>query len=129
MDFRLRKPRPQIAQADPEPQTAHKKTPGADGGCDRGSLRYRRSALPKTRLSMPDVDSVLNQGPCLAGWSHAAQRRIFWRGAIARWEVSVLPRNCKFNGAILFAFMKSLRCNSIRTGRRVVVIADNAKYH
>jgi transposase len=25
--------------------------------------------------------------------------------------------------------MKSLRCNSIRTGRRVVVIADNAKYH
>jgi hypothetical protein len=25
--------------------------------------------------------------------------------------------------------MKSLRRNSIRTGRRVVVITDNAKYH
>jgi len=35
----------------------------------------------------------------------------------------------KFNGATFFAFMKSLRRNSIRTGRRVVVITDNAKYH
>jgi len=35
----------------------------------------------------------------------------------------------KFNGASFFAFMKSLRRNSIRTGRRVVVITDNAKYH
>ena len=34
-----------------------------------------------------------------------------------------------FNGATFFAFMKSLRCTSIRTGRRVVVITDNAKYH
>src|ERR1700692_424359 len=35
----------------------------------------------------------------------------------------------KFNGATFFAFMKNLRRNSIRTGRRVVVITDNAKYH
>ena len=35
----------------------------------------------------------------------------------------------KFNGETFFAFMKSLRHNSIRTGRRVVVITDNAKYH
>jgi transposase len=35
----------------------------------------------------------------------------------------------KFNGATFFAFMKSLRRTSIRTGRRVVVITDNAKYH
>src|ERR1019366_561912 len=70
-----------------------KKTLGADGGCDRGSLGYRRGALPATRLPMPDVDSARNQGPGLAACSHAAQRRIFWRGAIARWEVYVLPRN------------------------------------
>ena len=35
----------------------------------------------------------------------------------------------KFNGATFFAFMKGLRRTSIRTGRRVVVITDNAKYH
>jgi transposase len=35
----------------------------------------------------------------------------------------------KFNGATFFAFMKSLRRSSIRAGRRVVVITDNAKYH
>ena len=35
----------------------------------------------------------------------------------------------KFNGDTFFAFMKSLRRTSIRTGRRVVVITDNANYH
>jgi transposase len=74
-----------------------------------------------------DVDSAGNQGPCLAACSHAAQCGLFWRGATARWEISVFPG--EFNGASFFAFMKSLRRNSIRTGRRVVVITDNAKYH
>ena len=35
----------------------------------------------------------------------------------------------KFNGVTFFEFMKGLRRTSIRTGRRVVVITDNAKYH
>src|SRR5216684_1883700 len=35
----------------------------------------------------------------------------------------------KFNGVTFFAFMKSLRRTSIRTGRRVVVITDHARYH
>ena len=35
----------------------------------------------------------------------------------------------KFNGPTFFEFMKGLRRTSIRTGRRVVVITDNAKYH
>jgi transposase len=35
----------------------------------------------------------------------------------------------KFNGSSFFEFMKRLRRTSIRTGRRVVVITDNAKYH
>ena len=34
----------------------------------------------------------------------------------------------KFNGATFFAFLKSLRRTSIRSGRRVVVITGNAKY-
>ncbi len=35
----------------------------------------------------------------------------------------------KFNGLSFFAFLKGLRRTSIRTGRRVVLITDNAKYH
>ena len=35
----------------------------------------------------------------------------------------------KFNGDSFFAFLRELRHTSIRTGRRVVVITDNAKYH
>ena len=35
----------------------------------------------------------------------------------------------KFNGGTFFTFMKNLRRSSIRSGRRVVVITDNAKYH
>lgn len=34
-----------------------------------------------------------------------------------------------FNGQTFFAFMKHLAHASGRTGRRVVVITDNAKYH
>jgi hypothetical protein len=35
----------------------------------------------------------------------------------------------KFNGPSFFAFLKGLRRSSIRSGRRVAVIADNARYH
>jgi len=35
----------------------------------------------------------------------------------------------KFNTVPFFAFLKGLRRTSIRTGRRVVVITDNARYH
>jgi transposase len=35
----------------------------------------------------------------------------------------------KFNGATFFVFLRELRRTSIRSGRRVVVIADNARYH
>lgn len=38
LGFRLRKPRPLIAHADPELQAQHKKTPRADEGWGRGSL-------------------------------------------------------------------------------------------
>jgi transposase len=35
----------------------------------------------------------------------------------------------KFNGDSFFRFLRELRRSSIRTGRRVIVITDNAKYH
>jgi len=35
----------------------------------------------------------------------------------------------KFNAAIFFGFLRDLRHVSMRSVRRVAVIADNAKYH
>src|SRR5208283_2839426 len=35
----------------------------------------------------------------------------------------------RFNGETFFRFLSALRRSSIRSGRRVVVITDNAKYH
>lgn len=35
----------------------------------------------------------------------------------------------KFNAVTFFAFLRNLRRASARSGRRVVVISDNAKYH
>jgi hypothetical protein len=35
----------------------------------------------------------------------------------------------KFNGTSFFRFLRDLRRTAIRTGRRIVVITDNAKYH
>jgi len=40
LDFRLRKPRPQVAQANPELQAAHKKTPPPGRNGRRGSLGH-----------------------------------------------------------------------------------------
>lgn len=35
----------------------------------------------------------------------------------------------KFNGKTFFRFLRDPRRTSIRTGRRIIVITDNAKYH
>lgn len=35
----------------------------------------------------------------------------------------------KFNGESFFSFLKQLRNVSIRSGRKVLIIADNARYH
>jgi hypothetical protein len=35
----------------------------------------------------------------------------------------------KFNGDSFLRFLRELRRSSIRTGRRIIVITDNAKYH
>lgn len=63
---------------------------------------------------------------------HAPTRRsVGYFGAVRLRDGKFLfcRENGKFNGATFFAFMKNLRRNSIRVGRRVVVITDNAKYH
>src|SRR5674476_134945 len=68
-----------------------KKTPNADARRDRGSLGHGRSAFPAAWFPLPDVDSAGNQGSRLAARSHAAQRGILRRSAVARREIPVLP--------------------------------------
>jgi hypothetical protein len=78
---------------------------------------------------MPDVDSAGTKDPVLL---HAPTRRsVGYFGAVRLRDGKFLfcREAGKFNGATFFGFMKSLRRHSIRTGRRVVVITDNAKYH
>jgi hypothetical protein len=72
---------------------------------------------PETR------DSVLLQAP--------ARRGVGYLGAVPLRDGKFMfcRETGTFNGASFLAFMKTLRRSSIRTGRRMVVITDNAKYH
>jgi len=61
-EFRLRKPRPVLARADPARQKKHKKTPQADAGRHGGPVGFGRSALSAARIALPDVGSAGDQG-------------------------------------------------------------------
>jgi len=62
---------------------------------------------------------------------HPARRSVGYFGAVRLRDGKFLfcRETGKFNGATFWNFMRILRRNSIRTGRRVVVISDNATYH
>ena len=83
--------------------------------------------FPATRFPLPDVGAPGNQGPGVAASSHAAQRGILWRRAATRRESPVSSGDRQVQR--FFEFMKNLYETSISSGRRVVVITDNAKYH
>jgi hypothetical protein len=62
---------------------------------------------------------------------HPTRRSVGYFGAVrlrdGRFRFS--RETGKFNAMTFFAFLKRLRRTSIRAGRSVVVITDNAKYH
>ena len=91
-------------------------------------MGHRRSALPAARFPVPDVDSAGNQGPGLAARPTRHSVGYFAAVRLRDGKFQFCRETDKFNGATFFEFMKSFR-TSIRTGRRVVVITDNAKYH
>src|SRR6266851_7857987 len=106
-----------------------KKTPRLDAGCQRGSLGNRRSALSAAWLALPHVDPARNQGPVLL---HAPTRKsVGYFGAVGLRDGRFVFRRetGKFNGPSFFQFLQQLRPVSRGTGRRVVVITDNAPYH
>lgn len=62
---------------------------------------------------------------------HPTRHRVGYFGAVRLHDGSFQFRRemDKFNGLTFFEFMKGLYQISITSGRRVVVITDNAKYH
>src|SRR5438876_11605951 len=106
-----------------------KKTPRADGRCCGRPLGNGRSTLPAARLPLPHVGAPGNQGPRAAASSDAAQCGILRCRTVAGGKFQFSRETGKFNAVTFFTFLKGLRRTSIRTGRRVVVITDNARYH
>ncbi len=62
---------------------------------------------------------------------HPTRRSVGYFGAVRLRDGKFVYRReeDKFNAATFFEFMKSLRKVSARSGRRVVVITDNVRYH
>jgi len=106
-----------------------KKTPSLDAGRKRRSLGDRRSALSAAWLALPHVDPARNQDPVLL---HAPTRKsVGYFGAVRLRDGRFVFRleTGKFNGPSFLQFLQQLRSASRGTGRRVVVITDNARYH
>src|SRR4029078_5980865 len=82
-EFRLRKPRPVLARADPAPQKKHKKTPKTDGERHGGSVGTGRSPLSAARFAMPYVGSAGDKRPRCVSSSDAQERRLLCCRAFA----------------------------------------------
>lgn len=78
---------------------------------------------------MPDVDPPGGQGPSAP--PSADRKSVGYFGAVRLRDGRFVYRRetDAFNGQTFWAFMKQLYQASGRTGRRVVVITDNARYH
>jgi len=62
---------------------------------------------------------------------HPTRRSVGYFGAVRLRDGKFFCRreNEKFNGLTFHNFLKDLKRTSTRTGRRVIVIVDNARYH
>jgi len=114
----------------PRHRKPHKKTPRLDAGRERRSLGDRRSALSATWLAAAACGSPQkSRDPVLL---HAPTARVVgYFGAVRLRDGRFVFRleTGKFNGPSFLQFPQQLRSASRGTGRRVVVITDNARYH
>jgi len=64
-------------------------------------------------------------------YHHPTRRSVGYFGAVRLQDGLFYYRqeSRRFNGETFLEFMEALRAASVREGRRVVVISDNAKYH
>jgi transposase len=106
-----------------------KKTPAPHERRAGRSVVHRRSPFSTARFPLPNVDSSRNQRSRFTAC--ADQQGVGYFGAVrlSDGRFAFRREEDKFNGDTFFAFLRELRHTSIRTGRCVVVITDNAKYH
>jgi transposase len=129
LGFRLRKPRPAIAQANPELQRLYKKLRVLmrEESVDLWATDEVQFQQHGSRCRMwvpPEIkDPVLLHAPTRQSVGYFGAVRLCDGRFVFRQERD------KFNAATFFGFLRDLRRVSMRRGRRVVVIADNAKYH
>lgn len=130
LQFRLRKPRPVLARADPARQAEHKRKLQAqmlDPKVDLWAMDEVHFQLYGSRCRMwipPETkDAILLH--------HPGRKSIGYFGAVRlRDGKFVYQREDEsFNAVTCFTFLRTLRRESSSRGRRVVVISDNAKYH
>src|SRR5450631_2391070 len=107
-EFRLRKPRPVLARADPARQKTHKKTTQADGRCHRGPMGTGRSALSAARIALPYVDSARTERPGRVSSSNTQECRLFCRRASAGRQVSLSARDRKIQWGDFLGVPKSV---------------------
>ena len=93
------------------------------------SLGWRRSPLPTVWFALPDVDSSRDQGSYSPPSSDTQECRILWRVRLRDGKLISQRETGKFNGETYLDFLKHLKGRVCRSGRRVVMIVDNAKYH
>ncbi len=129
LGFRLRKPRSLIAHADPDKQARVKKLRrlARSEGVDLWAMDEVDFQQHGTRCRMwippESADPVLLY--------HPTRRSVGYFGAVRLRDGKLVYRRetDRFNAETCFAFLRQLWAVSSRSGRRVVVIADNARYH
>jgi len=129
LGFRLRKPRPAIAHADPVLQKRQKKTESVESGFASGLVGRGRSPFPavwsRWRMWIPPevVDPVL--------WHHPTRKSVGYFGAVRLRDGKLVYQReeGKFNKETYFRFLQHLRRCASHSGGHAVVIVDNASYH
>ena len=128
LGFRLRKPRPALAQANPAMQKAHKKTQDLmqDDSVDLWATDEVHFQQHGSRCRMwipPEIkDPVLLHAPTRKSVGYFGAVRLRDGRFVFRLETGKLMDSASFS-------FSRIRSASRGTRRRVVVITDNARYH
>ena len=125
-EFRLRKPRPVLARADPARQKAQKKLRKLmrDDAVDLWALHFQQQGS-RCRMWVPPEtrDPIVYHHPTRKSVGYFAAVRLRDGEFLFRRETG------RFNGESFWEFLKLFREASTVSGRRVLAISDNAQYH
>ena len=93
-------------------------------------MGHGRSAFSTARFALSNVGGARNL-KILSCCTPPTRKSVGYFGAVRLRDGRFLFRReeDQFNGATFLRFLRDLRRSSIRAGRRVMVITDNARYH